>query len=394
MKHNLIIATLLLSCIGLHAQDQFHPGFQFGLKGGAGYTIGETSDVSKLLSPAASVNFGYQFTPCFALRADISGWQGKGYVYNNDWKFNYAQLAADCVFDIRGFSGYKSRVFNPYFFVGAGGLDRFNNEAVENILPEDNKYWEGSQFDYVLRGGIGADFNLSDLVAIQLELVENATSDFFNSKTGDIFDHQINLLLGLKFNFGQHKGNLNDATAAAAAAAHEAELAAARKAKEEADLAAKKAAEEAERAAKAKAEADALAAKVAAQEQVYQPTPEELKAQAAEKAIKASDIDSNNVYFKIGSSVIPSAQKPVIASMVEILKSDPDAKVILCGFADKNTGNSDLNMDLSQQREQAVLEALMKEGISADRITGYWYGDTVQVSDVAAMNRVCVMISE
>lgn len=394
MKKSIIVALALIAGLTVKAQDNYHPGFQLGIKGGIGETVGETEDLSKLMSPAAAIDLGYKFTPAFALRADISGWQGKGFYDNNTWGVNFAQIAADCVFDIRGFSGYKYRIFNPYFFVGAGGMNAFNNGAVKENLPDDNRYWEGSRFDYVLRAGLGADFNVSDLVAISLEFAENATSDKFNSKAGDVFDHQMNLLLGLKFNFGQHSGNKADAIASALAAEEAAKYAAemAAKAKAEAEAAEKakrEAQEKAEAEARAKAEAEAAALAAAAK---AIPTYEELKAQAAEKALAADA--ANAVYFVIGTTNFVSNQTKKVNAIIDYLKANPQANVILCGFADKNTGNPDLNMKLSEGRQQKVSEMFEKAGISSDRISGYWYGDTVQVSNQPSLNRVCIMVTE
>ena len=44
-------------------------------------------------------------------------------------------------------------------------------------------------------------------------------------------------------------------------------------------------------------------------------------------------------------------------------------------------GNSDFNMDLSQKRADAVVEALTARGIPEDAITAAGYGDTQPVAD-------------
>ena len=116
----LVISAMFVLATSSFAQDVFYPGFQLGLKGGAALTVGETA-FTKLISPSAALDLGYQISPVFGLRADISGWQGKGW-YGEIYKFNYAQLAVDATIDICNLFGYKERVLNPYVFAGVGGI--------------------------------------------------------------------------------------------------------------------------------------------------------------------------------------------------------------------------------------------------------------------------------
>ena len=90
----LAIASVLVISTSAFAQDIFYPGFQLGIKGGAAYTSGEAA-FTKLISPAAALDLGYQISPVFGLRADISGWQGKGWnvISESGYNFNFAQLA-------------------------------------------------------------------------------------------------------------------------------------------------------------------------------------------------------------------------------------------------------------------------------------------------------------
>ena len=71
----LVLTSVLVLATSAFAQDVFYPGFQLGIKGGASHTVGETN-FGKLISPAAALDLGYQISPVFGLRADISGWQG------------------------------------------------------------------------------------------------------------------------------------------------------------------------------------------------------------------------------------------------------------------------------------------------------------------------------
>ena len=235
MKKLVLVISAMLVLTNAFAQDVFYPGFYLGIKGGASYTVGETPGIfdAKLLSPSAALDLGYQISPVFGLRANISGWQGKGgfpdaSVY---YGWNYAQAAVDATFDICNLFGFKERVVNPYGFIGVGGVGYFNNGVPADRLSAHDIPWNGFKFSTVAHVGAGIDFNLSDLLALELEYVYNAEADAFNSKKGSYLDHQHQLLAGLKFNFGKAAGKKQAAEAAAAAAAAAAAQAAAAQAR-------------------------------------------------------------------------------------------------------------------------------------------------------------------
>lgn len=443
----LILSSVLAFGASVMAQDTFYPGFTLGLKGGASYTVGETAGLfdTKLISPAAALDLGYQISPVFGLRADISGWQGKGgFSDNTTYDFNFAQLALDATIDICNIFGYKARVLNPYVFAGVGGVGYLKNNApVANAAI--NKYWEPVKLSTVARAGAGFDIRLSDLLAIELEYVYNAQSDWFNSKTGSYLDHQHSVLAGLKFNFGQAAGAKRAAEAAAAAATAAAAQAAAAQAREDKALAdaiaaARKAIDNAKNAlatndflpedvaaindaikalnkaiadkdidaikAGTKALNDAvdaarknLADKIAADKKAAE------EAAAAEKAAyeaarcealnNAKESKSSNiVYFHIGKYDIRNQERYKINNLIKKLNANPDLKAVLCGFADEETGEPDGNWVLSENRSKIVSEALQAAGIDPSRIETYWYGDTERISKIPEKNRATVLVTK
>ena len=444
----LVIASVLALTAGAFAQDTFYPGFTLGLKGGASHTIGETNDFFKLVSPSAALDLGYQISPAFGLRADISGWQGKGWLVGpaEGYSFTYAQAALDATLDLCNlFGGYEARLFNPYLFLGVGGVGYLANGGDQAKFPEVNKYWTPTVFNTVARAGAGVDIRLSDLLAIEIEAVENMHSDKFNSKDGDYLDHQISLLAGLKFNFGQAAGvkKANEAAAAAAAAAAAqaaAAKAAADKALADAIAEAQKAIENAQ---KALAENDFLPEDVAAindainalkkaiedkdidaikagtkalndavdaarknkadADEAARKAAEE-KAAAEKAAFEAAKADAlagaqaakNNkiVYYVIGKYDIRSQERYKINNLLKQLKANPELKAVLCGFADKETGTADGNWVLSENRANIVSEALQAAGIDPSRIETYWYGDTERISKVPEKNRATVLLTK
>lgn len=91
------IAVFMVSmtALSVSAQDSevvFNPHWDLKIQAGASYTQG-AGDFSDLISPAAALSVGYQFTPVFSLRLGASGWQGRGgFVYSDaTYKYNYIQ---------------------------------------------------------------------------------------------------------------------------------------------------------------------------------------------------------------------------------------------------------------------------------------------------------------
>ena len=380
MKKVFLTLSLVLLSLGAFAQsaDQFFPGWYLGAKGGISLTAGETH-ANNLLSPRAALDLGYQFTPVFGLRAQASAWEGKGALpqYEDLYKYNFGQLNLDGIFDLCNLFGkYKyNRLFNPYVFVGLGLNTRFNNDeaqAVKPHFPEKNWLWDNPVLSFTGRFGLGTDIRLTDGLALTLELADNVLSDHFNSKVGDAwtlfggvvdFDYQLTALAGLKFSFGAAKRR-----AAALAAAE-------------------KAAAEAAAAAAAKAAADKAAAEKAAAERA---AAEKAAAEAARAKARAC---VENVYFTINKYNINPSEVAKIEHIIAVMKQYPEAVVSITGYADKATGTAKRNLFLSEQRAAVVCQCLLDAGISQDRITTNYYGDTKQVSEIPEENRVSICVT-
>lgn len=74
------------------------------------------------------------------------------------------------------------------------------------------------------------------------------------------------------------------------------------------------------------------------------------------------------VFFNLSSSYIQANQQPELAMTAEQLKANPNATVLVEGYASKD-GSKAFNQKLSERRANAVKKALVNTyGISADRI--------------------------
>ena len=361
---------------------EFRPNWTIQLQGGAAYTLGEAK-FGKLISPAANLSIGYKFHPMVGVRVGVGGWQAKGAAAQVGalYKFNLVQGNADLMLDLSSmFGGFNHRrVANVYMFAGFGAVNAFNNEEAA-VLAESNTLaylWTGSKFFAAGRFGAGIDFRCSDRVSLGIEANANVMSDKFNSKQAGNADWQMNLLAGITYRFGK---NYRPSKAYAEAKAQEE---AARVAMEKA--AAEKAA--AEKAAAEKAAAEKAAAEKAAAEKA---AAEKAAAEAAHAAIaKENSIES---LFTLGSYKIRTAEGKKIDALAQWLNENKDYTVLVVGYADKQTGTSKYNMELSEKRATAVQKRLVANGVESERISVVAKGDTEQVSSTPEKNRVVLSI--
>lgn len=99
----------------------------------------------------------------------------------------------------------------------------------------------------------------------------------------------------------------------------------------------------------------------------------------------------NVVYFRINSAKIDKNQQINIYNTAEFIKNT-NAPIKVVGYADKDTGTSNYNMQLSEKRARAVAKELIeKYGISSDQITIEWKGSDVQPYSENNWNRVVIM---
>lgn len=87
-----------------------------------------------------------------------------------------------------------------------------------------------------------------------------------------------------------------------------------------------------------------------------------------------------NLYFATGSSNLKPESEEQLKNLVEILKSFPNLKIKLGGYTD-NTGDSNFNLRLSNERAEATKKKLVEMGISADRIEAEGYGPQFPVCE-------------
>jgi outer membrane protein OmpA-like peptidoglycan-associated protein len=109
---------------------------------------------------------------------------------------------------------------------------------------------------------------------------------------------------------------------------------------------------------------------------------QEIKASADAFAngLKATGhISVDGIYFDTGKSELKPESQPAIDEVVKLLKADRALKLFVVGHTD-TVGPLDANIKLSQDRSQAVVQALVANGIEAARLKAHGNGPFAPVT--------------
>lgn len=351
----LLAAVLMMSGLSANAQEteriEFNPHMFLQLQAGAQYTLGEAK-FNKLISPNAQLALGYQFTPVWALRLAVNGWQSKGGFKNNTtYKWNYVAPGLDVKFNlVNAIGGYNpDRVFGLNIIVGAAANIGFNNDDAADLARTYvmRKLWNGTCVNPVGRAGFDLDFRLSKCVSLNLECMANGTLERYNSKAKSDksnADWYFNALAGIKIALGKTENVIP------------------------------------------------VAVPVVIEEPA--PKPEPKPTPKPKPVVKKAPEMQTEIFYSIRETVIPESEQGKVNNLIGFLKANPETKVNVTGYADAGTGNPKINMKYSQGRAENVAKALTEAGIDAARITVDAKGDTVQPFSENDKNRVTIAIAK
>ena len=387
IKKLLMSSLLMLGFVSASAQEpevktvyDFNPHWYVQIQPiGGQYTLGEV-DFSDLLSYNVQAAIGYQFHQAVGVRLSIDAWQSKGgsiyQAYQKgeqqfDWKWKYVAPTLDLTLNLSNLvCGYNpNRVFNLSVLGGIGANIAFDNDealeadaAIKNymkVIGVNNVYdgnpqlglrWDGTKTSFVGRFGVAGDFRITDRVSAGLEFTANTLTDAYNSKPAGNADWYFNANAGVKIALG------NTYTT--------------RTVTEQPRV------------------IERVVEKVV-EKPVYIEKKEDPKPDVDEKEPLRRDI-----FFTINSTTITDKENVKVQDVVAYMKKYPQAKVTITGYADKGTGNARINARLGKNRAKTVVDALVKAGIDASRITSDSKGDTVQPFAENDMNRVSICIAE
>ena len=383
MKKTILSCLMLLAGLTASAQEQkgtteyvFEPHWYVNIQPlGVQYTLGEIS-MGDLMSYNVQAAVGREFNKVIGGRFALNAWQSKagssisGVDYK--WKWNYIAPTVDITFNLSNLiSGVNpNRVFTVGAFAGLGmNIGWGNSEAadVDAILRQtttarwqdddgqiktDNSYeagldylWDGTKARFLLQAGLTGDIKINDKFAVTLEVSANTLSDKYNSKKAKNWDWYFNALAGLKINFGPTYSTKF-------IPAPEPEI------------------------------------------RYVEKIVEKVVEVPAAPAETAAEPLRRDIFFLINKTNIRTSEASKVSDIVTYLNENKDAKVQVTGYADAGTGNDKINDRLAAKRADAVVAALKKAGISADRISFDSKGARVQPFADNDSNRVSICIAE
>ena len=319
------------------------------------------------LTAVYNVGFGKWFSPYIGWRLSFLG----GSLHWDNQQFNHAKWVnanLDFMWDMfNSFGGVNSkRVFSIVPFIGLGGAYTWDYSDGASTVLRDNGKVKRNSWSLPLSAGLQLRFRLCKYVDFFAEGRAQFAGDNFNNEVvGAPIDMNLSVIGGFSFNIGgadfksynpcdyvSYIANLNNqvndlrgalATTSAALAAAEAQL----------------------------------------------PCPE-IQVQEKNTVIEAAPMMAT-VRFNINSARIRNQEMVNVYNVAEWMKANPEQNVVICGYADKDTGTSSYNMALSKRRAEAVRDALVnKYGINPDRLTIDAEGSNVQPYKENNWNRIVI----
>ena len=304
-----------------------------------------------LINPTASIGIGRWFKPAIGARLHANAWEAKGKFGNGlEYKYKYVTTDADLLINLSNLfaKGNCNKLFNVIFVGGFGLNYSWDNKELQSILAgpyapaEDtsNAWGEGTTrkqlFSHNLRAGLLFDFNLAKHWNVGAEFDMNSLDDRFNSKYNNSDDWMLTAQLSITYKFGHQK----------------------------------------------------YVAPVVEKPVVLPPPP---KPEPKPEPKKVFQPHASEIQFEETKHEIREEFKSIVPSAAQWCKENPDKKILVEGYADKDTGKAKTNMVYSQQRAEEVARQLKELGVPESQIVVKWYGDTVQPR-VGTSNR-CVIIS-
>ena len=92
-----------------------------------------------------------------------------------------------------------------------------------------------------------------------------------------------------------------------------------------------------------------------------------------------STLDLSGITFLFGSDEITQEGRKVLDDVVNVLSEHSEFNVVVEGHTD-SVGDDELNLHLSQQRAQSVLNYLSNSGIKNERLTATGFGETSPIA--------------
>ena len=364
-KNLLLTAAMVLTVNVATAQEDVKSYSYVEAQGGLQLTSTNV-EMTKLLTPTAALSFGHYFSPVVGVRLHVNAWQSKSGFKDLDkyYKWKYITPSADVMFNLTNlFSSEVSHPLNVILLGGVGLNYAWDNDELKDLAVPVTRVplaWDDNRLNHNLRAGLRLETDVTKPLGLSLELAANSIDDRFNSKTNDADDWQFTAMLGINYRFGMRT----------------------KKAEPKPAPIVQKVVEEPRPVVTEKP------AEVPATPIVEQKKPEP----PAKKAVVKKDQLREEIFYVICKSNPQEGGQDQLKRVADFMKKYKDAKVQVVGYADKGTGNPEVNKMYAERRATECKDALVnKYGCDASRISIDSKGDTVQPFAENDKNR-CVII--
>lgn len=378
MKNKLIILSVVLlglaSIANAANKDRWYAekgshNFFVSLGGGIQFCVNpDNSDygLGKAVTGQFQLSVGKLINPVWGVRLQGSILNTKlnsDYINGDNGTFvnlkqKYVALRADAMFNIsNAISGYNpDRVFDAYAFMGP------SLTITKATIAKERK-------TAALVGGtvgLGGKFNVSKSFDIYVEARGEVAQSPFGDYSSSIADGNVAVTAGLTYYFGGKK--FVKVTNMALLDAANGDI------KKYKELLAQE--QDAHNVTKAELEKE----------------KKNIKVQEVVKVVETESAGDRAIFFTIGSARIDSKGKVNIKLAAELMKANTDVKYVVYGYADKATGSVKTNQKLSEKRAQAVVDELVKNGVSADQVEAKGMGGQENMFENSrALTRVVII---
>ena len=360
MLTTMALSVLVAGAVSAQKEGMLRSYSYVEAQGGVQMTA-TNAPMDKLITPTAALSFGHYFTPAVGARLHVNAWQSKAGIINGEYyKWNYVTPDLDLMLNLSNIiCPGKTHPLNVILLGGVGLNYAWDNDELKALNADPREVplmWDKNRLSHNLRAGLRLETNPAKPLGLSLEVNANSLDDRFNSKTNDSDDWMFTAMLGVSFRFG-HK------------------YCQCKKAPEPAPVVKPEPKPE---------------PKPVVVEKKPEPKPvvkTDKRAVVKQEAVKLH----KEVFYQIreNTNELPAS---VIKEVADFMKNHKDAKISIVGYADKGTGNAQLNKMYAQKRAQQFKDDLVKKyGCDAARISVDSKGDTVQPFAENDKNR-CVIV--
>lgn len=324
--------------------------------------------MSKLFTPTAAISFGHYVFPYMGFRFHLNGMQSKSGFSDLEqyYKWKYITTSADLLVNLTNlFNENPQHMLNVIFIGGLGLNYAWDNDELKNLnIPygKTRYAWKDDRYSYSLRAGLRLETDVTKTIGFSFEFAANNLCDRFNSKTNNAGDWMFTAMLGVSYRFGKRfmkpqpilvpvvQDAIEDYTANMAPATYTAE--------------------------EKKPES--------------QPQPKQ-----EPKIVVKTDKLHEAIFYAICMSNPKEGGKGQLQKVAQFMKQHKDAKIQIVGYADKGTGNPNINMKYANLRAKECKEVLVNSyGCNPNNIFIDFKGDTIQPFDENEKNRCVIIDSE